>query len=924
MSVQKLFLLDAYALAYRAYYAFIKNPRINSKGENTSAIFGFANVLLEVLNKQNPTHIGVVFDPKGPTFRHEMYPEYKANREAMPEDLRLSIPFIKDLIAAMNIPVLEKSGFEADDVIGTLAKKAETEGFQVFMMTPDKDYAQLVSDNVFVFKPARSGNDAEIWDAEKVKEKFSVYPNRIIDLLGLMGDSSDNVPGCPGIGPKGAEKLIREFGSLLGIYDHLDELKGKQKENLKNFKEQVLLSMQLVTIDTQVPVDFVANDFLVEKPDAAKVNSLFERLEFRTLLNRVLGEQAVQKKMAPSQPIQGSLFDAPVLEQVPVSTTDSFSENQVDYQLIQTPEDIQNLLKILLNSMAVCFDTETTSLKIHSAKLVGMSFSNAKGKAWYVPVEQDDKKAQEIVNAFLPFFNNTQILKIGQNVKYDLQVLKNYGVNVAGPFFDTMIAHYLIQPDFRHNLDDMARNYLNYETIKTEELIGKKGKNQMSMAQVDVERVKNYACEDADITYRLYPLLKNELEQWHLSALFNDIEIPLVPVLADVEYQGVKVDKANLNEYAQKLNDEVALVEQSIYEMAGENFNIASPKQLGDVLFDKMRIVSDAKKTKTQQYATGEDILIKLVDKHPIINQILEYRSIKKLVSTYVEALPLLIHPKTGKIHTSYNQTITATGRLSSQNPNLQNIPIREIRGREIRKAFIPTDENHKLFAADYSQIELRLMAHLSGDENMIAAFVHNEDIHAATAARIFNIEQSKVSREQRSFAKGANFGIIYGISAFGLAQNLSISRSEAKSIIDSYFESYPGVKTFMDESVKIVREKGYAETLFGRRRYLADIHSNNAIVRGAAERNAINAPIQGAAADVIKIAMINVQKAIETRKLKSKMILQVHDELVFDVLTEELDVVKDLVVFEMEHAVKLKVPLTVDFGTGENWLEAH
>lgn len=924
MSEKKLFLLDAYALAYRAYYAFIKNPRINSKGENTSAVFGFANALLEVLNKQQPSHIGVVFDPHGPTFRNDMYPAYKANREAMPEDLRHSIPFIKELIAAMNIPVLEVKGFEADDVIGTLAKKAEMEGFEVFMMTPDKDYAQLVSDHVFVFKPPRSGGDAEIWDREKVLEKFKVAPEHIIDLLGLMGDSSDNVPGCPGIGPKGAEKLIADFGSLLGVYEHIDELKGKQKENLLEFKEQILLSKQLVTIETQVPIGFDTATYAVEKPDAEKIKALFERLEFRTLLPRVIGEQPATKKVAPGVPVQGSLFDAPVTAPLTESSTDSFSAAEVNYQLVVSQKEQEDLLNILLNSKEVCFDTETTALEIHSARLVGMAFSNAEGKAWYVSVPKEQEEAQAVVNRFLPFFQHPDLLKVGQNLKYDMQVMKNYGVKLAPPFFDTMIAHYLIQPDFRHNLDDMARNYLNYETIKTEELIGKKGKGQRTMDQVPVDQVKDYACEDADITFRLYPKLKKELEQWGLTELFNTIEVPLIPVLTDMEYTGIRLDKNQLAAYAEKLNAEVAEVEQQIYQLAGETFNIASPKQLGEVLFEKLRIVSDAKLTKTKQYATGEEVLVKLTDKHPIIPLILEYRSIKKLVSTYVEALPLLVHPHTGKIHTSYNQTITATGRLSSNNPNLQNIPIREARGREIRKAFIPGDDNHVLFAADYSQIELRLMAHLSNDEHLIEAFARGEDIHAATAARIFGIPQSEVSREQRSFAKGANFGIIYGISAFGLAQNLNISRSEAKNIIDSYFASYPGVKRFMDESIRTVREKGFAETLFGRRRYLADIHSGNAIVRGAAERNAINAPIQGAAADIIKIAMINVQKALDKAQLKSKMILQVHDELVFDVLQSELDALKTLVVREMEQAVSLKVPLTVDSGVGNNWLEAH
>ncbi len=936
MSDKTIFFIDAHAIAYRAYFAFIKNPRINSKGENTSAIFGFVNALLEVIQKQKPSHVGVVFDPHGPTFRHHLYPEYKAHREAMPEDMRQSIPLIKEMMLAMNIPVMEVEGFEADDVIGTLAKRAEKEGYEVFMMTPDKDYAQLVSERVFVYKPARSGNEVEIWDVAKVKEKFNVFPHQMIDLLGLMGDSADNVPGCPGVGPKGAEKLIADFGSLQGVYEHIDELKGKQKENLIAFKEQVFMSQKLVTIELDVPVEINFDHFLIEPPDVKKVEALFERLEFRTLLPRVLqfGKNEITTPVSPVKKnevsIQGSLFDfsneAPVAakEEVAANTYQTFDAQKVDYVLADTPELQQQLLLELLNSTEVCFDTETTSLDIHSAELVGMSFSNAFGKAWYVPVSQINNDAQSTIDLFRPFFENTTILKIGQNTKYDISVLKNYGVEVAGPFFDTMIAHYLIQPDFRHGLDDMARVYLHYQNITTEELIGKKGKNQINMRQVQVETVKDYACEDADITFRLYPLLKKELEKWNLTQLFDEIEIPLVQVLATMEYQGIRIDKKSLDEYAVLLNAEIVEIEKQIYQQAGVEFNISSPKQLGDILFEKLAISSDAKMTKTQQYATGEEVLVKIKDKHPIVSMILDYRSLKKLVSTYVEALPGLIHKKTNRIHTSYNQTVTATGRLSSNNPNLQNIPIREERGREIRKSFIPSDSTHVLLAADYSQIELRLMAHLSKDISMIEAFQKGEDIHAATAARIFHIPQAEITRQQRSFAKGANFGIIYGISAFGLAQNLSIGRSEAKSMIDNYFASYPGVKLFMDESIKTVREKGFAETLFGRRRYLADINSNNAIVRGAAERNAINAPIQGAAADVIKIAMINIHNRMKAEKLQSKMILQVHDELVFDVLKLELEAVKKLVKEEMEQAVSLSVPLTVDSGFGSNWLEAH
>lgn len=926
MSEKKLFLLDAYALAYRSYYAFIKNPRINSKGENTSAVFGFANAILEVLNKQKPSHIGVVFDPKGPTFRHDMYKEYKANREAMPEDMRKSIPYIKQMIASFNIPVVEVEKYEADDVIGTLAKKAEKEGFQVYMMTPDKDYAQLVSDNVFVYKPARGGNEAEIWNPEKVLEKFKVKPENIIDLLGIMGDSSDNIPGCPGVGPKGAEKLIGSFGSLEGVYENIELLKGKQKENFINFREQIELSKVLVTIETNVPVDFNAADYLVEDPDAEKVTQLFDQLEFRNLTQRVLGTKAETKPTANTDtPIQGSLFDAPQqTDQKVEKELKSIKTENPNYIVVEAAEEQLKLVAALQKAKYVCFDTETTALEIHSAEMVGLALSDEKGKAYYIPFPEDFEGAKQIFDRFEPFFKNTEVVKVGQNIKYDLMVLKNYKVSVEGPFFDTMIAHYLIQPELRHGLDDLAKIYLDYNTIKTEELIGKKGKNQLSMRQVALDLLKDYACEDADITLQLVPFLQQELEKYSMHKLFETIELPLVHVLSEIEYQGVKLNQQSLKGYSGKLSEEILAVEQSIYTHAETEFNIASPKQLGEVLFDKMKIVSNPPKTKTKQYATGEDVLSKLADKHPIINEILEYRSLRKLLSTYVDALPLLIHKKTGRIHTSYNQTVAATGRLSSNNPNLQNIPIREERGREIRKAFIPCDENHTLFAADYSQIELRIMAHLCKDEHMIAAFKSNEDIHAATAARIFKIPKEEVSREQRSFAKGANFGIIYGISAFGLAQNLNISRKEAKSIIDSYFESYPGVKTFMDKSVAVVREKGYAETLFGRRRYLADIHSNNAIVRSAAERNAINAPIQGAAADIIKIAMIRIQQRLEREALKSKMILQVHDELVFDVSNDELEKVKALVVHEMEHAADLDVPLTVDFGIGENWLEAH
>lgn len=922
MPTKTIFLLDAYALAYRSYYAFIKNPRINSKGENTSAVFGFTNTLLEIISKQSPDALGVVFDPHGPTFRHKIYPEYKANREAMPEDMRKSIPYIKQIIEAMNIPVVEVSGFEADDVIGTLANRFAEKDFQVFMMTPDKDYAQLVKENIFVYKPSRSGNQPEIWDKQKVLEKFKVTPNKIIDLLGLMGDSSDNIPGCPGVGPKGAELLINKFKNIDGIYENIEQLKGKQKENLIEFKKQVLLSKELATIDTNVPFELNVSNFELKKPNEQKLNDLFEQLEFKNLINRVLKRTEKTKPLAKKTlPIQGSLFDSPQqITEVSEELLQKFDENSSDYLLISNINEAEKLLQKLLQEKTVCFDTETTSLEIHKAKLLGIAFSFGENKAYYVNTNQDTK----IIDVFKPFFENENIVKVGQNIKYDILVLKNYGIQVCGTYFDTLIAHYLIQPELRHNLDALAKHYFNYQTITTEELIGKKGKNQLNMSQVPIELLKNYACEDADITYRLATPLKKELEKYELSKVFESIEIPLINVLANMEYEGVKIDALYLNDYAKELKLEIYELEKEIYEIAKMEFNISSPKQLGEVLFEHLKIVEKPKKTKTKQYSTSEDVLSKIADKHPIIHLILEYRSVKKLLSTYVEALPLLINSKTGKIHTSYNQAVTSTGRLSSNNPNLQNIPIRDKRGQRMRKAFVPSDENHILLAADYSQIELRIMAHFSQDVGMIEAFRNEEDIHTATAARIFKTEIKNVNSEMRRKAKAANFGIIYGISSFGLAQNLNISRTEAKKIIDSYFDSYPEVKKFMSKSVELVREKGYAETFFGRRRYLNTITSENAILRSAAERNAINAPIQGTAADIIKIAMINIQKQLEKQNLKSKMILQVHDELVFDVQKSELEKVKNLVKSEMENAAKLNVPLTVDMGTGANWLEAH
>lgn len=928
MADKKLFLLDAYALAYRAYYAFIKSPRINSKGINTSAVFGFTNTLLEVLQKENPSHIGVVFDPHGPTFRHDMYAEYKANREAMPEDMRQAIPLIKEVIGALRIPVVQVQGFEADDIIGTLAHKAADEGFTVYMMTPDKDYAQLVRDNVFVYKPSRSGGDVEIWNAEKVKEKFAVTPDHIIDLLGLMGDTSDNIPGCPGIGPKSAEKLITDFGSIEKIYDNIDQLKGKQKENMVNFRQQIELSKVLATINTHSPVEFNAEEYKREEPDIAKLTDLFADLEFKNMLNRAISQASPTSTPTPAPqptgPIQGSLFDfddIPMAQPAPKLAT--IKDVKPDYRIAQTDDEQTALLNHLLECKEVCFDTETTSLDIHDAELVCITFTTKEKSGWLVPLPANQTEAQTVVDRFKPFFGNAQIDKIGQNIKYDILVLKNYGVEVRGRLFDTMVAHYLIQPELRHNLDILAETYLKYSTIKTEELIGKRGKTQMSMRNVGIDLLRDYACEDSDITFQLKPLLQDELQKNGMLNLFYDIETPLIPVLADMEYTGVKIDVTALKSYAEELRTKIAETEKKIFNEAGMEFNISSPKQLSELLFDRLNI-SGGKKTHAKQYSTAEDVLEKLADKHPIIPLILEYRSLKKLSSTYVEALPQLVHPKTRHIHTSYNQTITSTGRLSSTNPNLQNIPVREEIGRKVRMAFVATEANGCILAADYSQIELRLMAHLSNDKSMVDAFKAEQDIHAATAARLFHVPVEQVSKEQRRKAKSANFGIIYGISSFGLAQNTGIKVTEAKEIIDNYFENFPGVKEYMDLSIKTARNCGYTETLCHRRRYLPDLQSVNSLARSSAERNAINAPIQGTAADIIKIAMIRIFNKMNELGLKSKMVMQVHDELVFDVAPNETEQLANLVKAEMEKAMPLSVPLTAEVGIGNSWLEAH
>lgn len=920
---KKLYLLDAYALIYRSYYAFIKNPRYNSKGQNTSAIYGFANTLIDLIQKEQPTHIAVVFDPPYPTFRHEMYKEYKAQREATPEDIKLSIPIIKELIEGFNIPVIEVAGFEADDTIGTLAKMAEKEGFTTYMMTPDKDYGQLVSENIFMLKPARGGNEAEVIDTEKICAKYKIQdPTQVIDILGLMGDASDNIPGAPGIGEKTAIKLIGEYGSIENLYANIDDLTGKQKEKLAENKEQVLFSKELVTIRLDVPVKFDEKNLTYEKPDENKLTKLFEELEFKTLTKRIF--QKDNTPTSTSSVMQGSLFGDVEIEKAP-SNLNNISNTDHDYKLIDTFEKRQELIQNLLQQKEFCFDTETTGLDPRTAEIVGLAISYKSHSAYYIPFPADQIEASNIFKEFRDLFANKSIRKIGQNIKYDILVLKQYEIDVAGKIFDTMIAHYLMHPDLRHNLNFLSEQYLAYKPISIEELIGKKGANQSSMRSVSFDKITDYACEDADLTFQLKEIFEKELEKNYLDNLSSTLEMPLIPVLADMENSGIKVDTIALNEFAKELNVELIKTEEKIIEQSGVQFNVSSPKQLGEVLFDHMKLDPNAKKTKTKQYSTSEETLQKISDKHPIIQDILEFRSLKKLLSTYVEALPKLINEDTGKIHTSYQQAVASTGRLSSKNPNLQNIPIREARGREIRKSFIPSDENHILLAADYSQIELRIMAHLSQDTNMIEAFNNNVDIHTSTAANIFHVENIKdVTSDQRRIAKSANFGIIYGISAFGLSQNLHISRSEAKQLIDEYFSSFPKVKEYMDKSIATARNKGFVETMMGRKNILNDINSRNGIVRGNAERYAINAPIQGSAADIIKLAMIDIYKELKKKQYKTKMILQVHDELVFDVYKPELEEVKELVKTKMENAIKLSIPLTVDMGIGENWLQAH
>lgn len=927
--MDKLFLLDAYALIYRAYYALIKSPRINSKGFNTSAILGFVNTLEDVLKKESPTHIGVAFDPSGPTFRHEAYKEYKAQREETPEAIRLSVPIIKDIIRAYRIPILEVPGYEADDVIGTLATEAGKRGITTYMMTPDKDYGQLVSENVFMYRPKYGDKEFDIMGIEEVKAKFNIEStSQVIDMLGLMGDSSDNIPGCPGVGEKTAQKLISEFGSIENLLEHTDQLKGAIKTKVESNVEKIKFSKFLATIKTDVPIELDMDSLKREAPDEEKLRSIFEELEFRTLLERVFktDKKPVVRPAQEKQAIQGDLFGFFAddnTEEQKNSSLRRLEDTDYDYQLIDTEDKIDDFLRIILTKEIISLDTETTNTDAMSAELVGMSFSYAENQAFYVPVPKDREEAQKIVDKFKPVFENEKSIKVGQNIKYDMIVLANYGVAIKGQMFDTMIAHYVLQPELHHGMDYLAEVYLKYDTIKIEELIGAKGKNQRNMRDLSPTDIYKYACEDADVTLKLKNILEKELETNGVKELFEEIEMPLVPVLAYIERNGVRIDTEALKETSRHFTIRMREIEEEIYKLAGMEFNVSSPKQVGEVLFDRLKIVEKAKKTKTGQYVTSEEVLESLKGKHEIVGKILEHRGLKKLLGTYIDALPELINPKTGRIHTSFNQTVTATGRLSSSNPNLQNIPVRNEDGKEIRKAFIP-DDGCEFFSADYSQIELRIMAHLSEDDNMIEAFREEQDIHAATAAKIYKINIDEVTREQRSKAKTANFGIIYGISVFGLAERLNVERKEAKELIDGYFENYPKVKAYMDKSIRSARDKGYIETIFKRKRYLPDINSRNAVVRGYAERNAINAPIQGSAADIIKVAMIRIYKRFMDEGIKSKMILQVHDELNFSVLREEKEKVQQIVISEMEAAYKMKVPLLADCGWGQNWLEAH
>lgn len=960
---KRLFLLDAYALIFRGYYAFIKNPRINSKGMDTSAIMGFMNSLLDVIRREKPDHLAVCFDKGGSDVRNELYSDYKANRDATPEPIMIAVPYIQDILKAMHIPVVVLPGCEADDVIGTLAKQAEKEGYKVYMVTPDKDFAQLVSENIFMYRPARMGNGIEIWGIPEVQKKFGVKrPEQVIDFLGMMGDASDNIPGLPGVGEKTAKKFIEEFETMENLLANTDKLKGKMKERIEENKELGLLSKELAKILTDCDVTFDAKDYELSMPDGEKVQQIFEELEFRRLKDQFMQLFSTpQSEVLPQTPSHGggiqtaektplslgeglgvrtgaggrttagsgqfSLFDAEggTTENITMtSSRKTIKDTDHFYQTVQPGIGTKLFLQNLMKQKSVCFDTETTSLDPLEAELVGIAFSWEAGKGFYLPIPEKREDAQEIIEQLRPFFEAAAIEKVGQNLKYDIKVLAKYNIAIKGKLFDTMLAHYLINPDMRHNMDVLAETYLNYTPISITELLGKKGKNQGSMRDVTIEQQTEYAVEDADITLQLKEHFEKELGEANTKKLFDEIEIPLVSVLAHMELEGIRLDSDFLKSLSRKLDEDISHLEKEIYKEAGETFNIASPKQLGDILFEKMKLVNKPKKTKTGQYSTAEDVLSAIAKDHKIIRDVLEYRGLSKLKSTYVDALPNQVSPVTGRVHTDYMQTVAATGRLSSNNPNLQNIPIRTERGREVRKAFVPRDENYILLAADYSQIELRIIAALSKEPKMIEAFKNGEDIHASTASKVFNVPLEEVTREQRSNAKTVNFGIIYGVSAFGLSNQTELNRTEAKELIDTYYETYPKLKSYMAEQVDFARENGYVQTVLGRRRYLKDINSQNAVVRGGAERNAVNAPIQGSAADIIKIAMIHIFNKLKEGNYKTKMLLQVHDELVFDAYKPELEKVKTLIKTEMENAFKLEVPLVVDLGTGENWLEAH
>ncbi|MFI0428617.1 DNA polymerase I [Mariniflexile sp. HMF6888] len=949
MSDQKrLFLVDAYALIFRGYYAFIKNPRVNSKGVDTSAIMGFMNSLLDVIKRERPDHLAVCFDNGGSVDRVELFEAYKANRDATPEAIKIAIPYIQDILKAMHIPIMTKEGFEADDVIGTLSKQAEKEGYKTFMVTPDKDFAQLVSENIFMYRPVFGGG-YETWGIPEVQKKFEVTdPLQVIDFLGMMGDSSDNIPGLPGVGEKTAKKFLAQYGSMENLLANTHELKGKMKENIEGAKELGLLSKKLATIMLDVPVTFHAKDFELDQPDLPKVTEIFQELEFRQLLanfEKTFAVEAastettstsnkIETRVTPKETSsagagQFSLFGGDISTSEKTETVSEFTRKTAAttshfYQSVASGMATKLFIKNLMNQTSVCFDTETTNINPITAQLVGIAFSWEVGKGFYLPFPEDQNEAQELIEQLRPFFESENIEKIGQNLKYDIKVLAKYNIEVKGKLFDTMLAHYLINPDMRHNMDVLAETYLNYSPISIEVLIGKKGKNQLSMRDVPLEKQTEYAVEDADITLQLKEHFEKELGEANTQKLFDDIEIPLLRVLAAMELEGINLDEKFLNSLSEQLENDIKSLETKIYAEAGEEFNIASPKQLGDILFDKLKLVDKPKKTKTGQYATSEDILSYLAKDHAIIQHILDFRGLSKLKSTYVDALPTQVEPSTGRVHTDYMQTVAATGRLSSNNPNLQNIPIRTERGRQVRKAFIPRSEDYVLLAADYSQIELRIIAALSKEETMINAFKNGEDIHASTASKVFNVPIEEVTREQRSNAKTVNFGIIYGVSAFGLSNQTNLSRSESKELIDTYYMTYPKLRSFISEQIDFARENGYVQTVLGRRRYLNDINSRNAVVRGAAERNAVNAPIQGSAADIIKIAMIKIYEKLQTGNFKTKMLLQVHDELVFDVYKPELETIKTLVKTEMENAYKLEVPLDVDLGVGNDWLEAH